>query len=185
MALNFPANPQIGSTYLYKGVSYVFNGYGWAPQALPTPDNSPVYVSDCPPNRPKQGDLWYQASTGTLWMYYVDIGGGQWVTTMPLPDGVLTEAGGWSVVGPAYFEAPILEENQPVTLGYFLQHTISDLGGTVNGPLFLTAPINPNAPQQAINVGYVATVLRAGNGVSIASGTNFVQKIDCGSFIPA
>jgi hypothetical protein len=118
-------------------------------------------------------------------MYYVDIGGGQWVTTMPLPDGVLTEAGGWSVVGPAYFEAPILEENQPVTLGYFLQHTISDLGGTVNGPLFLTAPINPNAPQQAINVSYVANVLRAGNGVSIASGTNFVQKIDCGSFIPA
>jgi len=185
MALNFPANPRIGDTYLYKSVSYIFNGYGWAPQALPTPDDAPVYVSDCPPNRPKQGDLWYQASTGTLWLYYVDIGGGQWVTTMPLPNGVLTETGGWTVSGPAYFSAPILEDNQPVTLGFFLEHTISDLGGTVNGPLYLTAPINPNALQQAINVGFVKTMVRAGNGVVIDPVTQNITKVDCGSFIPA
>lgn len=185
MALNFPANPRIGDTYLYKSVSYIFNGYGWAPQALSTPDDAPVYVSDCPPNRPKQGDLWYQASTGTLWLYYVDIGGGQWVTTMPLPTGVLTETGGWTVSGPAYFSAPILEENQPVTLGYFLEHTISDLGGTVNGPLFLTAPINPNASQQAITVGFVNNMIRAGNGVTINPVTKFISNLDCGSFIPA
>lgn len=185
MALNFPTNPQIGQTYLYKNVSYVFNGYGWAPQALPTPDDSPVYVSDCPPYNPKQGDLWYQASTGSLWLYYVDPGGGQWVTTMPLPDGVLTEAGNWNVVGPAYFEAPILEENQPVTLGYFLQHTISDLGGTVNGPLFLTAPINNNALQQAINVGFVKDMLRSGDGVYIDPVDQHLVKVDCGNFVPA
>jgi hypothetical protein len=185
MALNFPANPRIGDTYLYKNVSYIFNGYGWAPQALPTPDDAPVYVSDCPPNRPKQGDLWYQASTGLLWLYYVDPGGGQWVTAAPLPQDVLTEAGGWVVRNPAYFTAPILEDNQPVTLGYFLQHTISDLGGTVEGPLYLTAPINPNADQQAINVGFVSNTLRSGNGVEIDFTTKTVQRIDCGSYIPA
>jgi hypothetical protein len=102
-----------------------------------------------------------------------------------LPNGVLTENGGWTVTNPAYFSAPILEDNQPVTLGYFLQHTISDLGGTVEGPLFLTAPINPNAAQQAINVGFVSNVLRAGNGVAIGSGTNTVTNIDCGSYVPA
>jgi hypothetical protein len=185
MALNFPANPRIGDTYLYKSVSYIFNGYGWAPQALPTPDDAPVFVSDCPPNRPKQGDLWYQASTGTLWMFYVDIGGGQWVTTAPLPEGTLTEAGGWVVRNPAYFTAPILENNQPVTLGYFLEHTISDLGGTVNGPLYLYAPVNPLAPNQAINVGFVDNMPREGNGVSIDYQTKHVNRIDCGSYIPA
>ena len=185
MALNFPANPQIGDTYLYKNVTYQYNGIGWAPLALPTPNDAPVYVSDCPPNNAKQGSLWYQASTGNLWMYYVDIGGGQWVTVMPLPDGVLTESGNWTVTGPAYFSAPILENNQPVTLGFFLDHTISDLGGTVNGPLFLTYPINPNAPQQAINVGFVNNMIRAGNGVEIDPVSKQITNFDCGSFIPA
>jgi hypothetical protein len=185
MALNFPSNPQIGDTYLFKNVSYIYNGVGWAPQALPTPNDAPVYVSDCPPNGAKQGSLWYQASTGLLWLYYVDSGGGQWVTAAPLPDGVLTEFGGWTVTGPSYFSAPILEDNQPVTLGYFLEHTISDLGGTVNGPLFLTAPINPNALQQAITVGFVSNMLRAGNGLSIDPVTKFISRFDCGSFIPA
>jgi hypothetical protein len=104
---------------------------------------------------------------------------------MPLPNGVLTETGGWTVSGPAYFSAPILEDNQPVTLGFFLEHTISDLGGTVNGPLYLTAPINPNALQQAINVGFVKTMVRAGNGVVIDPVTQNITKVDCGSFIPA
>ena len=186
MALNFPANPQIGDVYNYKSVSYRYNGWGWAPIDTPgVPNDAPVYISDCPPNRPKNGDLWYQASTGTLWLNYCDIGSCQWVTTAPLPNGVLTENGGWTVTNPAYFSAPILEDNQPVTLGYFLQHTISDLGGTVEGPLFLTAPINPNAAQQAINVGFVSNVLRAGNGVAIGSGTNTVTNIDCGSYVPA
>lgn len=184
MSLNFPSNPRIGDAYTYKNVTYVYNGVGWAPQAIPTPTDAPVYVSDSPPPRPSQGDLWFQAGTGNMWLYYSDMNGGQWITVMPLPDGVLTEAGGWTVTGPAYFSAPILEDNQPVTLGYFLQHTISDLGGTVNGPLFLTAPINPNAPQQAINVGYVSNVVRAGNGVTIAPSLNTVQSIDCGSYIP-
>ena len=184
MALNFPSNPRIGDAYSYKGVTYVYNGVGWAPQALPTPTDAPVYVSDVPPHNPAQGDLWFQAGTGVMWLYYVDFGGGQWVTVNPLPEGVLTEAGGWTVTGPAYFSAPIQEAQQPVTYGFFLEHTISDLGGTVNGPLFLTAPINPNAAQQAINVGYVANVVRAGNGVTIDS-TNTVQRIDCGSYIPA
>lgn len=185
MALNFPANPRIGDTYVYRGVTYKFNGIGWAPEAIPTPDDAPVYVSDCPPNHPKQGSLWFQASTGSLYIYYVDIGGGQWVTVMPLPDGVLTETGNWTVTGPARFAAPILEASQPVTLGYFLDHTISDLGGTVNGPLFLTAPINPNAPQQAVTVNYVANVVRDGNGVTLDSATNTVTRIDCGNYVSA
>jgi hypothetical protein len=104
---------------------------------------------------------------------------------MPLPDGVLTENGGWVVRNPAYFTAPILEDNQPVTLGYFLQHTISDLGGTVEGPLYLMSPINPNAPQQAITVNFVSDMPREGNGVQIDYATKTIQRIDCGSFIPA
>jgi hypothetical protein len=151
MALNFPANPQIGNVYNYKGVSYRFNGYGWAPVSTPgVPNDAPVFVSDCPPNGAHQGDLWFQAGTGTLWLYYCDPSGCQWITTMPLPDGVLTEA-----------------------------------GGTVEGPLFLTAPIDSNANQQAINVGFVSDMIKAGNGVEIDFTTKTVQRIDCGSFIPA
>ena len=82
-------------------------------------------------------------------------------------------------------EAPILSDNQPVTLGYFNQHTIGDLGGTINGPLFLTSPINPSASQQAITVGYVANVARSGNGVAIDPGTNTITSVDCGSYLPA
>jgi hypothetical protein len=149
MALNFPPNPQIGDTYLYKNVSYVFNGYGWAPQTLPTPNDAPVFVSDCPPHGAKQGSLWYQASSGSLWMYYCDVNGCQWVTTSPLPSDVITTA-----------------------------------GGTFTGPVYLQAPIDPNEPTQAINVGYVATVIRSGNGVTINAGTNTVQTFDCGAFLP-
>lgn len=150
MALNFPSNPRVGDSYSYKGVTYVFNGVGWAPQAIPTPTNAPVYVSDVPPHHAVQGDLWYQSGTGTLWVYYCDFGGCQWVTCAPLPDGVLTTAGNF----------------------------------VIEGPVYLAAPIDPSIPSQAINVGYVADVVRAGNGVTIAPVTNTVQTIDCGTFLP-
>lgn len=149
MALNFPANPQIGDTYLYKNVSYVFNGYGWAPQALPTPNDAPVFVSDCPPHGAKQGSLWYQASTGTLWMYYCDYNGCQWVTTSPLPSDVITTG-----------------------------------GGTFTGPVYLEFPIDPAVPTQAINVGFVANVIRAGNGVAINPSNNTLAAVDCGVYFP-
>jgi hypothetical protein len=150
MALNFPSNPQIGDVYNYKGVSYKFSGIGWSPTSTPgTPNDAPVFVSDCPPHGARQGSLWYQASTGDLYLYYCDINGCQWVTTSPLPSDIITTA-----------------------------------GGTFTGPVYLESPIDPNEPTQAINVCYVANVVRAGNGVTLNTGTNTVQSFDCGTFVP-
>lgn len=46
-------------------------------------------VSDTPPTQPQQGQLWIKASTGTVYIWYVDVLGGQWIQPETRPIGVL------------------------------------------------------------------------------------------------
>lgn len=48
-------------------------------------------VSDTPPSSPQQGQVWIKASTGVLYIWYVDVLGGQWIQPITTPVGVLEE----------------------------------------------------------------------------------------------
>ena len=39
-----------------------------------------VYISDTPPGLPTSGTLWYYSVIGEMYIYYVDVNGGKWVT---------------------------------------------------------------------------------------------------------
>jgi hypothetical protein len=49
-------------------------------------------VSDTPPAQPQQGQLWIKASTGIVYIWYVDVLGGQWIQPETRPIGVLESA---------------------------------------------------------------------------------------------
>jgi hypothetical protein len=49
-------------------------------------------VSDTPPTQPQQGQLWIKASTGTVYIWYIDVLGGQWIQPETRPIGVLESA---------------------------------------------------------------------------------------------
>src|SRR6187551_967429 len=38
-----------------------------------------VIIADAAPAAPNAGDLWWESDTGILWLWYVDVDGGQWV----------------------------------------------------------------------------------------------------------
>lgn len=46
-------------------------------------------VSDTPPLQPQQGQFWIKASTGVIYMWYVDVLGGQWIQPETKPVGSL------------------------------------------------------------------------------------------------
>ena len=86
MALNFPASPVDGQIY-YDATSgnryvYVASSTKWEYSANNTPTGS-VYVSTTPPPGAVFGDLWWNSTLGTMFIYYVDTDSAQWVETSP------------------------------------------------------------------------------------------------------
>jgi hypothetical protein len=47
----------------------------------PSGGGSSVVVSGTAPSSPENGDLWFNSSDGSLSVYYIDVDGGQWVST--------------------------------------------------------------------------------------------------------
>lgn len=74
MALNFPANPTNGQTYM----GYVYSTAVGAWQAKPAAQ-SPFYTSDTPPANPITGDSWFNTNDGTMYIYVYDGNTYQWV----------------------------------------------------------------------------------------------------------
>ena len=58
-------------------------------------------ISSSPPSNPTPGDFWYDAENSNLNIWYVDTGGGQWISVVPYPQEMVTTQGGT-------FEGPIL-----------------------------------------------------------------------------
>jgi hypothetical protein len=62
-------------------------------QELPTGDTlagasgGSLTISDTPPGTPSVGDLWWDSTDGTLYIYYDDGDSSQWVVTVPVADG--------------------------------------------------------------------------------------------------
>ena len=77
MAYDFPASPTDGTTYTPSGgPTYVASGGLWL---LSSSSGAVVMISDAAPATPVHGQLWWDSSTGNLYVYYMDGTSNQWV----------------------------------------------------------------------------------------------------------
>lgn len=83
-ALDFPASPTNGQLYpAAPNAQYIYNSTAGGPttgawESLPLVEAKTV-TADVPPSTPQDGDQWFNTVDGTLYVYVVDIDGGQWV----------------------------------------------------------------------------------------------------------
>lgn len=79
MGLNFPGSPvdgQVFGDYTYNAAKGV-----WLVSEIVVPT---VTTSDTPPSSPKDGDMWMYTGDGTVFVFYQDVDGGQWIQTSGL-----------------------------------------------------------------------------------------------------
>lgn len=76
MAYNFPSSPTNGQVY----AEYTYNSSKGAWLLTPVV-NTIVTTDDNPPANPKDGDMWMYSGDGTVFVYYQDVDGGQWIQT--------------------------------------------------------------------------------------------------------
>jgi hypothetical protein len=70
MPVSFPAGTTVGELYTEGGVTWRWNGTGWA---IVSADK--LFASATPPSEPIDGNTWYDMNTGRLYFYM----GGAWV----------------------------------------------------------------------------------------------------------
>jgi hypothetical protein len=70
MPVSFPAGTTVGELYTEGGVTWRWNGTGWA-----TVSADKLFASATPPSEPIDGNTWYDMNTGRLYFYM----GGAWV----------------------------------------------------------------------------------------------------------
>lgn len=85
MAVSFPSNPVVGQTYLYGGVYWEWNGFGWAFKGATgasslVPGETQVvlfqsYENDGTPVGVNPGAFWFNTDSGILYLYVSDFGG--------------------------------------------------------------------------------------------------------------
>ena len=88
MAVNFPDSPSNGATHSVGDIVYTYNSTKgvWADTA--TGSTPSLETSDNPPSSPTDGDLWFNTSDLTTYIYYADGSSHQWVKANPSQAGV-------------------------------------------------------------------------------------------------
>lgn len=83
MAIDFPSSPTNGQIYTYLGRTWVFSTTNnvWQAQAGLTPG---FYSQTTAPTGVKEGDEWYDESTGIFYRYINDGDSSQWVEIGPV-----------------------------------------------------------------------------------------------------
>ncbi|QIN96936.1 tail fiber protein [Synechococcus phage S-H34] len=80
MALNFPGSPSDGQTYVApNGTTYVYDATNTLWRVQGGDGDNVVFVSATAPVAPTQGKMWWNSVTGAMYIYYIDVDGGQWV----------------------------------------------------------------------------------------------------------
>ena len=95
--LDFPSPAELNQTYTENGITWVFDGVAWVDSG-PAAGPAYVYSSDTPPSAPEDGDLWFDTSIGSCYVYYTDDDSSQWV--------VVSAAGAQGPTGPEGPEGP-------------------------------------------------------------------------------
>ena len=85
MALNFPANTTLPYVDPVSGLKYIYNDSVGAWEAAIQP---PAIVSSDPPAITIPGFLWWDDVGGSLYVWYQDADGGQWVDASPSGENV-------------------------------------------------------------------------------------------------
>ena len=85
MALNFPANTTLPYVDPVSGLKYIYNTSVGAWEAAIQP---PAIVASEPPAITIPGFLWWDDVGGSLYVWYQDADGGQWVDASPSGDNV-------------------------------------------------------------------------------------------------
>jgi hypothetical protein len=85
-AIDFPASPTVGQIFVAgNGVSYQWTGTLW----IPIGGTQALFVGDTPPASPGPNQLWWNSTSGQMYLWYNDGNSTQWVPAMPtLPVGV-------------------------------------------------------------------------------------------------
>ncbi len=88
-------------TTLVDGDTIVYNATTgrWENQQPTGGGGASVTVSDTSPETPEEGDMWFSSITGSLYVYYTDVDGGQWVS-VDGPQGPQGEQGPEGPQGP-------------------------------------------------------------------------------------
>lgn len=76
MALNFPNSPSLNDQYTFDGKTFTYDGTKWVVEST-----DQTFVDSAAPVSPTNGDLWFDASDGSLNIYYDDGNTAQWVST--------------------------------------------------------------------------------------------------------
>jgi len=89
---------------------YTLAGGEWIPLNFSPdcpPDCTRTFIGSSPPANPEPGNLWWDSSNSYLNIWYVDLGGGQWVSVVPYPAPAIGPEGG-VFIGPIYgnYEIP-------------------------------------------------------------------------------
>lgn len=86
-AIDFPASPAVNQLFVApNGVTYQWTGVLW----LPVGGTTALSVGDTPPASPGANALWWNSTSGMLYIWYNDGNTTQWVPATPtLPVGVI------------------------------------------------------------------------------------------------
>jgi hypothetical protein len=69
MALDFPTSPTVGQVYAVGDQSWQWNGTSWV--AVASADTTPpVFVGSFPPTYSEEGFLWWNSTTGQMFVRY-------------------------------------------------------------------------------------------------------------------
>lgn len=109
-ALDFPTSPTLGQTYTANSRTWKWDGSTW----LSLGDGlNPIAIGPTAPVNPDAGDLWWNNSTGVLYIYDIEAAPAAWVATQV---GAAGPAGPAGADGPAGSPSPrsmMLVEPQP------------------------------------------------------------------------
>ena len=85
MPINFPNNPILNQYHItIDNKRYVFDGVKWGFDISSFSEK--CHTGSAAPVDPSSGDLWWDSTNGTLFVYYTDVNGSQWVSAVPVGD---------------------------------------------------------------------------------------------------
>jgi hypothetical protein len=106
-------------------------------------------ISDTPPASPVSGQLWWQSSTGILWLYYTDIDSSQWIAISSVP-GAAPASG---VVQHVY-----AENTSALTTTLTMGATQFAIPTNTQGLEILTATITPTNANSKLRIEIIAPI---------------------------
>lgn len=135
MPIQFPENPTNGQ--VSQGYYYDANLLAWKASPISA---GPASIADSAPSGAIHGDVWYNSTDGTIYVYYVDGTSSQWVETRSMPAPYVASS---STARDAFFGVPADETARLNLQNSGVQCFRSDRGWTEQYLATYNASTNP------------------------------------------